>query len=524
MNMRNNSYVLLASLMLLLVTSCAYHGSLKKDFYKSSPFHIGKIPLSVAIDDSGRRITTVQATGGLGDSYHINAKDGLVTATKKALETIFEKVKILDSGSNNGINFIVEPSLKVNLVSKSLGSGRQVFVSELCLIFRDPKNGSVVANYCDKRSIEIAPSSSTNALSFLTGFSLFILSPITIPAIAQIEGKHGVSLLEQALAKSIDIVSDDIVRDKKNLMFANQNIRIASLKTGQDVNEQSMAVQALSLSKEPKVISGSEYRKKLAIRWAVVIGLSEYQDSRIPALRYASTDAIGFYDWTISTQGGKYAPSRVKLLLNKEATAKNIKDALFEWLAHALEEDLVIIYFAGHGSPQSPDQLGNLFLLPYDTDYDKVATTGFPMWDIETALKRFIKAKKVVVIADACHSGGIGQSFDLARRRKRGLEVNPITAGLQNLSQIGDGVCVISATNDKQFSQESKEWGSGHGVFTYFLLKGLKGEADYSKDGKVTLGELIPYVSEWVRRSTKSAQCPTVAGRFDNHINVKRFK
>jgi uncharacterized caspase-like protein len=181
-----------------------------------------------------------------------------------------------------------------------------------------------------------------------------------------------------------------------------------------------------------------------------------------------------------------------------------------------------MIYFAGHGSPESPDAPNNLFLLPFDANYDDIATTGFPMWDIETALKRFIKAKKVVVIADACHSGGVGQSYDIARRGSRGIEINPISSGLQNLSKVGDGVAVISASDDKQFSQESREWGGGHGVFTYFLLKGLQGEADYNKDGRVTLGELIPYLSEQVRRETKNAQSPTVSGKFDPALSIGR--
>jgi len=129
-------------------------------------------------------------------------------------------------------------------------------------------------------------------------------------------------------------------------------------------------------------------------RWAVVVGISDYDDSRIPSLRYAAADARIFYDWLTSPQGGRYAPSRVKLLLNKKATGNNIKNALFVWLKRAIEEDLVIIYFAGHGSPESPDSPNNLFLLPYDTQYDNIATTGFPMWDIETALKRFIKAER----------------------------------------------------------------------------------------------------------------------------------
>jgi len=264
------------------------------------------------------------------------------------------------------------------------------------------------------------------------------------------------------------------------------------------------------------------YKKYSAQNWAVIIGISEYKDSRIPSLRYASEDARSFYEWAISPAGGRYAPSMVKLLIDQDATGRNIKNALFIWLKQALQEDVVTIYFAGHGSPESPDSPNNLFLLPYDANYDEIASSGFPMWDIETALKRFIKAKKVVIVADACHSGGVGQSYDVARRASRGIEVNPISSGFQNLSQIGDGVAVISASDDRQFSQESQKWGGGHGVFTYFLLEGLNGEADYNKDTRVTLGELIPYLSEQVRRATRNAQSPTVAGKFDPALSIGR--
>jgi uncharacterized caspase-like protein len=258
-------------------------------------------------------------------------------------------------------------------------------------------------------------------------------------------------------------------------------------------------------------------------RWAVIIGISRYNDSNIPELRYASADAKAFYNWTVSAQGGKFPPSRVKLLTDEKATGKNIRTALFEWLKQALEEDVVVIYFAGHGSPNSPDTPENLYLLPYDTQYDSIAATGFPMWDIETALKRFIKAKKVVVIADACHAGGVGNSFDIARRANKGvISINPIATSFQDLSQVGDGVCVISASDDKQFSQEGKSWGGGHGVFTYHLLQGLEGEADYNNDTFITLGELIPYLSEQVRRDTKNAQSPTVAGKFDPALTIGR--
>ena len=270
---------------------------------------------------------------------------------------------------------------------------------------------------------------------------------------------------------------------------------------------------------EPPVATIQDSRAQY---WAVVIGVSQYADSQIPSLRYATADARAIYNWLVDPNGGRYAPARVKLLLDREATAANMKDALFNWLRQAIAEDVILIYFAGHGSPDSPDSAQNLFLLPNDTRYDNVAATGFPMWDIETALKRFIKAKRVVVIADACHSGGVGASFDIARRSAGTTPSNPISSGIQSLSKVGDGIAVISASDERQFSAEGEKFGGGHGVFTYFLLEGLKGQADYNRDGRVTLGELIPYLSEQVRRETLSNQSPTVAGKFDPAISIAR--
>ena len=256
-------------------------------------------------------------------------------------------------------------------------------------------------------------------------------------------------------------------------------------------------------------------------RWAVVIGVSEYQDHRIPTLRYTESDAEAFANWLTSADGGRYSPDSIRLLLGKEATSSNIRDALFEWLKQAQEEDLVVIYFSGHGTPESPDRRDNLFLVAYDTEYHKIAATGFPMWDIETALDRFIHAKRVVVIADACHAGGIGAEFATARRAIGITAVHKVNTGLQNIAKISEGVAVITSSGPGQLSQESQRWG-GHGVFTHFLLQGLSGQADFNKDSRVVLGELVQYVSESVRRETGNAQSPEVAGRFDPALTLGR--
>jgi len=257
-----------------------------------------------------------------------------------------------------------------------------------------------------------------------------------------------------------------------------------------------------------------------AMRWAIVIGVSDYADTRIPALRYASADAKSFSDWLVDPKGGGFAPSRVKKLLDSDATYENIREALFDWGAHALAEDLMVIYFACHGTGESPDDLDSVYLLPSDAKFDKIASSGFPMWDVETALKHHIKARRVVVIADACHSGGIGREYDIGRR---GIEIRPKVAdSVGNLGSASESVAVIMASGVGQLSQESKEWGGGHGVFTHYLLEGLKGKADANKDGKVSLGELTPYLSQQVRRATKSRQCPVVAGEYDPTLMIAK--
>jgi uncharacterized caspase-like protein len=59
-------------------------------------------------------------------------------------------------------------------------------------------------------------------------------------------------------------------------------------------------------------------------------------------------------------------------------------------------------------------------------------------------------------------------------------------------------------------------------VFTYYLMEALEGKADYNQDMKVSLGELIPYLSEQVRRATRSAQSPTVSGKFDPALTIAK--
>jgi len=143
-------------------------------------------------------------------------------------------------------------------------------------------------------------------------------------------------------------------------------------------------------------------------RWAVVVGISKYKNShQIPNLRYADKDASAFYDFLRSPQGGGFPETHINPLLNENGTYQALRSALFTFLQSAIEEDFVVIYISGHGAPDPKNQK-NLYFLSYDTDVAQIASTAFPMWDLETAIQRQIKAQKVVIISDTCHAGGVG--------------------------------------------------------------------------------------------------------------------
>ena len=245
-------------------------------------------------------------------------------------------------------------------------------------------------------------------------------------------------------------------------------------------------------------------------RWAVVVGISEYQHAKegIPPLKYAHNDAQSFMDFLYSPNGGGFKPDNTKLLLDEQATANNIRSSLFTFLKKAEKDDLVIIYFAGHGAPEMgrPD---NLYLITYDTDPNDLASTAFPMWDMETALKRYIVADRVLILADACHSGGVGQDFGT---RSFG-NANLINSYLANLDKTKPGRAIMTASETNQLSHEGEQW--GHGVFTYYLLEALKGKADTDGDGIVTIAEAFKYVYDKVRSATESQQHPTIRGKYD---------
>lgn len=247
-------------------------------------------------------------------------------------------------------------------------------------------------------------------------------------------------------------------------------------------------------------------------RWAVVIGIGEYASEDIPDLEFASADARAVYDFLTGDAAGPFEPERVRFLEDEEATGAAMREALFVFLQQADWDDLVVIYYAGHGAPD-PNRPGNLYLLPHDADLGAMAATAFPMWDVKTALRRQIASERVVVIADACHSAG-------TREDAMGVTggSNPIAGGFAELFTPSRRL-TITAADANEFSLEDARWG-GHGVFTHFLLEALRGEGDADGDGIVTFTEAYDYVFTRVVDATEGRQHPQRAGIGDVPLAV----
>ncbi len=212
----------------------------------------------------------------------------------------------------------------------------------------------------------------------------------------------------------------------------------------------------------------------------VLIGVDKYKNPTLN-LGYAGLDAKSMEDFFVSDPVKKlFGNTFVYRLMNDKVTKNNIIKLFEDVKAKALQKDAVILYMAGHG-----DVVGDeWFLIPHDVttpeDEKQVKSLGLSTQDIIETLKGF-KAQKVLVVIDACKSGGVISGMG----GLRGYEDRKVMKQLVRST----GTYVISASNDKQFALELKQL--GHGVFTFTMLEGLKGKAG---EKKVTVEGLIQYV------------------------------
>jgi len=246
--------------------------------------------------------------------------------------------------------------------------------------------------------------------------------------------------------------------------------------------------------------------------WAVVIGIDKYKKNR--HLKYAVNDARAFYDHLV--RNNRIPEENVTLMLNEKASFNRLRTTLGTHLKNKVgKEDMVIIYFAGHGACEkdvmSPDGDGlEKYILPYDADPRDLYGSALPMREISHIFNR-IRSERLIFIADACYSGASGgRTISLT-----GVRANISDAYLDRIAG-GKGRVILTASGANEVSGEDDEL--RHGVFTYFLLKGLRGKADTDRDGIITVDEVYRYVSREVPRATGQEQHPVKKGIVEGQL------
>ena len=251
-----------------------------------------------------------------------------------------------------------------------------------------------------------------------------------------------------------------------------------------------------NVSVEGRAPTGS----RTGTNWAVVIGVNSYLDPNIPDLRYCVPDA-SLVAKTLADKCG-YEEKRILLITDDEEKGHlrplgiNLRKQLPAWLKRAEENDTILMFFSGHGFL---DDRGQGFLAPTDCDKENLGLSSLRTDDLRDMLVQ-CKATRKVLILDCCHAGSLKSAETTGSSGEELGRVFRNASGLFTLASC-------------RASEQSHEWREkGQGLFTYFLVKGLQGEADFDRNNVVDADELYRFaydeVSTAAQRELGGVQTP----------------
>jgi len=246
---------------------------------------------------------------------------------------------------------------------------------------------------------------------------------------------------------------------------------------------------------------------------AVVVGIRDYSNPNIPDVDYALNDASIMKDYLKNILG--YSEGNIIYLENPSkgeleavfGTHSNPKGKLYNYVRPG--ESNIFVYYSGHGAPDIDEK--KAYLVPYDADPSYISINGFSLNILFENISA-IPAREKTIVIDACFSGNTPKGMLL--KGISPLTVVPvISKGYENLN-------IITAGKEGEVAGWYSE--KRHGIFTYFFLKGIRGEADVNNDGVLTYGELADYLEENVpyysRRLHGIEQHPVFTGKREEVI------
>jgi uncharacterized caspase-like protein len=226
---------------------------------------------------------------------------------------------------------------------------------------------------------------------------------------------------------------------------------------------------------------------KMSGRFALIIGNTEYSDSGLAQLTAPGKDAEEFA--RVLKDQAICGFDEVKLVLNQpEHIVRGMIDEFFD---QKKSEDLLVLYFSGHGVR---DELGALYLAVINTIRTRLRSTAIKSDYIREAMDQS-RSRRQVLILDCCNSGAFAQGTKAA---------TGVSIGTASAFEAGYGRIILTASDSTQFAWEGNQviGETDNSLFTHFLVQGLEGEADIDGDGRITVDELYDFAYEKVKLVT----------------------
>ena len=294
-------------------------------------------------------------------------------------------------------------------------------------------------------------------------------------------------------------------------VFESHNLPANALETYNKILQQwpdAEWVKAKRFDLEQAVIAGSAAASAAAAgsgkTYALLIGVSKFKAPEL-SLQFADADAADLSKLVQSPRGGGLPPDNVMLLTDEKATLAAVRLGFQDFLKRrAGKNDTVIILVASHGTVELPGSKG-AYILTYDSDPQDLKSTSLPMAELNSLFgEQLAKVGRVVIFVDVCKASTIGS-----------IHSTGVNSDVQHLQDAEGQLLGLMASRPRELSFEGPQFGKGHGAFSYFVIKGIAGDADENKDGGVDGNELIRYVQNQVPKATGDKQHPTDISNSD---------
>ena len=245
--------------------------------------------------------------------------------------------------------------------------------------------------------------------------------------------------------------------------------------------------------------------------YALLVGISKYAKPELN-LQFAHADAVDFGKLLRTPRAGQIPGDDILLLTDDKATTAAIRNGFEDFLrGKAGKADTVIILVAGHGTVETQGDKG-AYIVTYDSDPEDLKDTALGVLELQKLFAEQLQnVGRVIIFVDVCNAGAVGV---IKGKNSINQQIE------QQLGEAEGSLTGLLAAGPKESSFESPEYGGGHGAFTYFVLKGLSGEADAAgnRDGVVDARELYDYVYRQVEAATNDKQHPREFGSFENKL------